>query len=159
MKRVFFTIFLLLTVGLLSFAQEDSILLNTPLTKRLQEFNVSIGIVSIEELKKNFPRAYSLLEKHNGTPTKYDTHHLAVAIWKKEGDRIVYLSDFKVEAEVRSPLLRAQKRELHKYPHQYGDNFGGWFQMEEEGLYAVNVYITDSSGRKWKVNFDYMLKR
>ncbi|MDM7267517.1 MAG: hypothetical protein P3W89_007870, partial [Aquificaceae bacterium] len=57
-----------------------------------------------------------------------------------------------------SPILRAQRRELHKYPHQYGDNFGGWFQMGESGLYSINLYIKDDSGKTWKVNFDYMLQ-
>ncbi|MEJ5338593.1 MAG: hypothetical protein ACK42C_00780 [Aquificaceae bacterium] len=149
---------LLFAFVVFSSAQEDEILIKTPLTKRLEEFNVSIGVVSIDELKKTFPRAYSLLEKHNGVPAKHDTHHLAVAIWKKQGDKIVYLSDFKVEAEVRSPILRAQKRELHKYPHTHGDNFGGWFQMAERGLYSINVYIKDSKGKTWKVNYDYMLQ-
>ncbi|MCX8164694.1 MAG: hypothetical protein N3D14_04795 [Aquificaceae bacterium] len=143
---------------LFSFAQEDEIIIKTPLTKRLERFNVSIGVVSIEELKKTFPRAYSLLEKHNGTPTKHDTHHLAVSIWKKEGDRIVYLSDFKVEAEVRSPILRAQQKSLSKYPHTHGENFGSWFQMTEKGLYSINLYIRDVSGKTWKVSYDYMLQ-
>ncbi|MEN3028853.1 MAG: hypothetical protein ABDH29_06530 [Aquificaceae bacterium] len=140
-----------------SFAQEEEILIKTPLTKRLESFNVSVGVVSIEELKKTFPRAYALLEKHNGTPTKHDTHHLAVSLWKKEGDKIVYLSDFKVEAEVRSPLLRAQQKQLSKYPHTHGENFGGWFQMAEKGLYSINLYIR-SDGKTWKVNYDYMLQ-
>ncbi len=149
----------ILTFLALAFAQdENDVLIKTPLTKRLGDFNVSIGIVSIDELKRTFPRAYSLLEKHNGVPTKHDTHHLAVAIWKKEGDKIVYLSDFNVEAEVRSPILRAQKKELHKYPHTHGENFGGWFQMGEKGLYSINVYIKDSKGKTWKVNYDYMLQ-
>ncbi len=155
MVRYLIYLFILLSFA---FAQEDSVLIKTPLTKRLKDFNVSIGIVSIEELKKSFPRAYALLEKHNGTPQRYDTHHLAVAIWKKEGDKIVYLSNYKVEAEVRSPILRAQRRELHKYPHQYGDNYGGWFQMEEKGLYSINLYIRDEGGRTIRVNFDYMLQ-
>ncbi len=155
MVRYFLIIFTLL---FFAFAQEDDVLIKTPLTKRLEEFNVSIGIVSVDELKKTFPRAYSLLEKHNGVPAKHDTHHLAVAIWKKEGDKIVYLSNFKVEAEVRSPILRAQKKELHKYPHTHGDNFGGWFQMEEKGLYSINIYIKDEKGKTWKVNYDYMLQ-
>lgn len=141
-----------------SSAQEDEILIKTPLTKRLEEFNVSIGVVSIDELKNTFPRAYNLLEKHNGVPAKHDTHHLAVALWKKQGDKIVYLSDFKVEAEVRSPILRAQKKDLRKYPHTHGENFGGWFQMAEKGLYSINVYIKDSRGKTWKVNYDYMLQ-
>ena len=89
---------IIFTLLFLAFAQEDDVLIKTPLTKRLEEFNVSIGVVSIDELKKTFPRAYSLLEKHNGVPAKHDTDHLAVAIWKKEGDKIVYLSNFKVEA-------------------------------------------------------------
>jgi len=149
---------IIFTLLFLAFAQEDDVLIKTPLTKRLEEFNVSIGIVSVDELKKTFPRAYSLLEKHNGVPAKHDTHHLAVAIWKKEGDKIVYLSNFKVEAEVRSPILRAQKKELHKYPHTHGDNFGGWFQMGEKGLYSINIYIKDEKGKTWKVNYDYTLQ-
>lgn len=155
MVRYFLIIFTLL---FLAFAQEDDVLIKTPLTKRLEEFNVSIGVVSVDELKKTFPRAYSLLEKHNGVPAKHDTHHLAVAIWKKEGDKIVYLSNFNVEAEVRSPILRAQKKELHKYPHTHGDNFGGWFQMGEKGLYSINIYIKDEKGKTRKVNYDYMLQ-
>ncbi|MCS6957712.1 MAG: hypothetical protein RMK75_04550 [Aquificaceae bacterium] len=150
--------FYLFVLIMFSFAQEEEILIKTPLTKRLEDFNVSIGVVSIEELKKTFPRAYALLEKHNGVPSKHDTHHLAVAIWKKEGNRIVYLSEFKVEAEVRSPILRAQRRELHKYPHQHGDNFGGWFQMGEKGLYSINLYIKNDKGKTWKINYDYMLQ-
>lgn len=150
-------IYLFLLVAV-SFAQEEEVIIKTPLTKKLKDFNVSVGVVSIEELKRTFPRAYELLEKHNGVPQRYDTHHLAVAIWKKEGEKVVYLSNYKVEAEVRSPILRAQRRELHKYPHQYGDNFGGWFQMEERGLYSINLYIKDEKGKVWKVNFDYMLQ-
>ena len=38
------------------------------------------------------------------------------------------------------------------------DNFGGWFQMGETGLYSINLYIKDEKGRTWKVNFDYMLQ-
>lgn len=151
-------VLVLFAIALLSYAQEEDVLIKTPLTKRLDNFNVSIGVVGIEELKKTFPRAYNLLEKYNGAPTKHDTHHLAVAIWKKEGDKIVYLSNFKVEAEVRSPILRAQKKELHKYPHTHGDNFGGWFQMGERGLYSINIYIKDDKGKTWKVNYDYMLQ-
>ncbi len=149
---------IIFTLLFLAFAQEDDVLIKTPLTKRLEEFNVSIGVVSIDELKKTFPRAYSLLEKHNGVPAKHDTHHLAVAIWKKEGDKIVYISNFKVEAEVRSPILRAQRKELHKYPHTHGDNFGGWFQMGEKGIYSINIYIKDEKGKTWKVNYDYTLQ-
>ncbi|MCS6998175.1 MAG: hypothetical protein RMH93_03035 [Aquificaceae bacterium] len=151
-----YVLYLLLFV-VFSFAQEEDILIKTPLTKRLEGFNVSIGVVSIEELKKTFPRAYALLEKHNGTPTKHDTHHLAVSLWKKEGDKVVYLSNFKVEAEVRSPLLRAQQKSLSLYPHTHGENFGGWFQMAEKGLYSINLYIR-SGGKTWKVNYDYMLQ-
>ncbi|RMH80751.1 MAG: hypothetical protein D6674_02555 [Acidobacteria bacterium] len=149
--------FLLGILGL-SLAQEEDVLIKTPLTKKLPDMNVSLGIISIEELKRSFPRAYSLLEKHHGSPTKYDTHHLAVALWREEGDRVTYLSNYRVEAEVRSPLLRAQRKDLHKYPHQHGDNFGGWFQMAEKGLYSVNVYIRDEKGKVRKLNFDYLLQ-
>lgn len=142
----------------LCLAQEEEIIVKTPLTKKLKDFNVSVGIVSIEELKNSFPRAYAHLEKHSGVPQRYDTHYLAVALWKKEGDKIVYLSDYKVEAEVRSPILRAQRKELHRYPHQHGENFGSWFQMEDKGLYSINLYIKDEKGKIWKVKFDYMLQ-
>ena len=46
MIRYLTYLFILLS---LAFAQEDSVLIKTPLTKKLKDFNVSIGIVSIEE--------------------------------------------------------------------------------------------------------------
>lgn len=58
MVRYFLIIFTLL---FLAFAQEDDVLIKTPLTKRLEEFNVSIGIVMLT-VSKTFLRAYSLLE-------------------------------------------------------------------------------------------------
>ena len=140
----------------LAVAQEDDVVLKTPLTKRLPDVNVSIGVVEITEIKEKFPRAYELLVKHHGQPTKYDTHHLAVSIWKKEGEKVVYLSDYKVGAEVRSPILRSQMKSLNKYPHQYGDNYGNWFQMSEKGLYSINVHIEGKDGKKRVVNFDYL---
>ncbi|RMH03009.1 MAG: hypothetical protein D6699_05380 [Aquificota bacterium] len=152
--------FLLLLVGLvgISLAQED-VLVKTPLTKRLQDMNISLGVVSIEELKQVFPRAYELLVKKEGPPTKYDTHHVAVALWKEEGGKVSYLSGYDVEIEVRSHLLRSQRKSAHKYPHQYGENYGAWFQMAEKGLYSINVYIKEpKTGKVRKVNFDYLLQ-
>ncbi|MFN3947583.1 MAG: hypothetical protein ACK4LA_05775 [Aquificaceae bacterium] len=109
-----FLIFLIILVSL-SLAQEEDILIKTPLVKKLEDFNVSVGIVSIEELKKNFPRAYALLEKHHGAPLKYDTH-------------------------------------------QYGENYGGWFQMAEKGPYSINLYIKGKEGKTRKVNLQYNLE-
>ncbi len=149
----------LLVLGLvtsLAFSQEEEIIVKTPLTKKLSDMNVSIGVISIGELKTNFPRSYQLLVKHHGEPTKYDTHHLAVSLWKKEGENIVYISDYKVEAEVRSPLLRSSLKPLNKYKHQHGDNYGNWFQMLDKGLYSINIHIEDKSGKKKLINFDYL---
>ncbi len=139
-----------------SLAQEDDVLLKTPLTKKLPDMNVSIGVIEIKEVKEKFPRAYELLRKHHGEPTKYDTHHLAVSLWKEEKGKIVYISDYKASAEVRSPLLRSQMKTLGKYPHQHGDNYGHWFQMSDKGLYSINIYIYDKEGRRRMVNFDYL---
>ncbi len=138
-------------------AQEDEVL-KTPLTKKLKDMNVSIGLISIKEVQSTFPRAYQLLVKSHGEPSKYDTYHLAVALWREENGKIVYLSNYKVEAEVRSPILRAERKTLTKYPHQYGDNYGGWFQISEIGLYSINIYITDEKGKTIRVNFDYLLQ-
>jgi hypothetical protein len=150
-------LFLILLLLPLVYAQEDEIL-KTPLTKRLTNMNVSIGVISIQELKSTFPRAYELLVKSHGEPKAYDTHHLAVALWREEKDNVKYLSDYKVEAEVRSPLLRAERKPLTKYPHQYGDNYGGWFQMSDKGLYSINIYIKDDKGKVLRVNFDYFMQ-
>lgn len=106
----FLLIFLLI---FLAYAQEDEIL-KTPLTKRLTNMNVSIGVMSIQELKSAFPRAYELLVKSHREPKAYDTHHLAVALWREEKGSIKYLSNYTVEAEVRSPLLRAERKPLTK---------------------------------------------
>ncbi len=147
----------LFTLLYLAYAQEDEIL-KTPLTKKLPNMNVSIGIVSIEELGNTFPRAYELLVKSHGEPKPYDTHHLAVALWREENGKVVYFSNYSVEAEVRSPILRAERKPLTKYPHQYGDNYGGWFQMSDKGLYSINVYIKDSKGKTMRVSFDYLMQ-
>jgi len=152
-KLMYLVVLLLISIV---YAQDD--ILKTPLTKKLPNMNVSIGIVSIEELKKGFPRAYQILVKSHSEPKPYDTHHLAVAVWKEEGGKVVYLSNYTVEAEVRSPILRAERKTLSKYPHQYGDNYGGWFQMAERGLYSINVYIKDTNGKLIKVNFDYFMQ-
>ncbi len=150
---------LMVWLGLLvsfSLAQEDDALLKTPMTKKLPDMNVSIGVVEIKGIKEKFPRAYEILKKHYGEPTKYDTHHLAVSLWKEEKGKIVYISDYKVSAEVRSPLLRSQMKTLDTYPHQYGNNYGHWFQMSDRGLYSINVYIYDKKGKRRTVNFDYL---
>ncbi|ADC89236.1 hypothetical protein Thal_0602 [Thermocrinis albus DSM 14484] len=154
--RRYYLLLLLLMITFLR-AQEEKVL-TTPLTARLHDMNVSIGVVSIDELKTSFPRAYNLLVQYHGEPKRNETHHLAVAIWKQEGQKIVYLSNYRVDAEVRSPLLRAQRKHLSKYPHQYGDNYGGWFEMSDRGLYSINVYITDDKGRTRRVSFDYLLQ-
>jgi hypothetical protein len=146
----------LLVLFALAFGQEEDIILKTPLTKKLDKYNVSIGVVGIEELKERFKRAYDLLVKHHGEPSKYDTHHLAVSLWKEEGGKIIYLSNYKVEAEVRSPLLRSQRKVLTKYPHQQGENYGEWFQMNDRGLYSITIYITEEKGKVKKVQFDYL---
>ena len=130
----------------------------TPLTKKVDSFYVSIGVFSIAELKQRFERAYNLLVKHHGKPSTSDTHHVAVSIWKQEGDKSTYLSDFTVSAEVRSPILRAVRKKLTKYPHQHGDNFGGWFDMSDRGLYHIAVIIKDKEGKVRRVDFDYLLQ-
>ncbi len=156
-ERIASVLFFLLAMLPFALAQDDEIL-KTPLTKKLPNMNVSIGVISIEEVRKTFPRAYELLVRSHGEPKPYDTHHLAVALWKEEGGKVIYLSNYTVEAEVRSPLLRAERKILTKYPHQYGDNYGGWFQMSDKGLYSINVYIKDSNGKVTRVNFDYFMQ-
>ncbi|MFN3814161.1 MAG: hypothetical protein ACK4SM_06025 [Aquificaceae bacterium] len=138
-------------------AQEDDIL-KTPSTKRLKDMNVSIGLISIRDIQSTFPRAYQLLVKSHGEPGKYDTYHLAVALWREENGKVMYFSNYKVEAEVRSPILRAERKTLTTYPHQYGNNYGGWFQMSDRGLYSISIYITDDKGKTLRVNFDYFLQ-
>jgi hypothetical protein len=146
MRRVSLKILgVLLILFALSFGQEEDSILKTPLTKKLDKYNVSIGVMGIEELKERFKRAYDLLVKHHGEPSKYDTHYLAVSLWKE-----------KVEAEVRSPLPRSQRKVLTKYPHQQGDNYGEWLQMNDRGLYSITIYITEEKGRTKKVQFDYL---
>ena len=130
----------------------------TPLTKKVNDYYVSIGIFSISELEQRFARAYKFLVKHHGKPSSTDTHHLAVSIWKQENGKTVYLSDMTVSAEVRSPILRAVRKKLTKYPHQYGDNFGGWFDMSDRGLYHIAVIIKDKEGKVRRVDFDYLLQ-
>jgi hypothetical protein len=146
----------LLVLFALAFGQEGDSVLKTPLTKKLDKYNVSIGVVGIEELKERFKRAYDLLVKYHGEPSKYDTHHLAVSIWKEDEGKIIYFSNYKVEAEVRSPLLRSQRKVLTKYPHQQGENYGEWFQMNDRGLYSITIYITEEKGKVKKVQFDYL---
>ncbi len=85
----------LLILIALSFGQEEDSILKTPLTKKLDKYNVSIGVVGIEELKERFKRAYDLLVKHHGEP------------------------------------------------HQQGENYGEWFQMNDRGLYSITIYITE----------------
>jgi len=84
----------LLILFALSFGQEEDSILKTPLTKKLDKYNVSIGVVGIEELKERFKRAYDLLVKHHWEPSKYDPHHLAVSLWKEEGGKLIYLSNY-----------------------------------------------------------------
>jgi hypothetical protein len=131
--------------------------LSTPLTKKVNDYYVSIGVMNIQELKKGFPRAYKLLVKHHGEPGARDTHHLAVSIWKQDNGEFKYISDFTVEAEVRSQLIRAVRKRLDKYPHQYGDNFGAWFDMSDKGLYHITVIIHED-GKSKKVDFDYLIQ-
>jgi len=150
------TLNVLLALFALSFGQEEDSVLKTPLTKKLDKYNVSIGVVGIEELKEKFKRAYDLLVKHHGELSKYDTHHLAVSLWKEEGGKVIYLSNYKVEAEVRSPLLRTQRKALTNHLHQQGENYGEWFQMNDRGLYSITIYITEEKGRTKKVQFDYL---
>ena len=85
----------LLVLIALSFGQEEDSILKTLLTEKLEKYNVSIGVVGIEELKERFKRAYDLLVKHHGEP------------------------------------------------HQQGDNYGEWFQMNDGELYLITIYITE----------------
>ncbi len=156
MKKLGSLIIAVLVMFVVGKAQETQAL-STPLTKKVNDYYVSIGVMSIEELKSGFPRAYKLLVKHHGEPKARDTHHLAVSIWKQEGGEFKYLSNFKVEAEVRSQLMRAVRKKLDKYPHQYGDNFGEWFDMSDKGLYHITVIIHEN-GKTKTVDFDYLIQ-
>lgn len=140
-----------------SLAGEKQGVVPTPLTKKVDSYYVSIGIFSIADLEERFARAYKFLVKHHGKPSKTDSHHLAVSIWKQEKGKTVYLSDFEVSAEVRSPIFRAVRKKLTKYPHQYGDNFGGWFDMSDKGLYHIAVIIKEG-GKTRRVDFDYLMQ-
>ncbi len=157
MKKIKGLIFLLLITLTVGLKAEEVAALSTPLTKKVNDYYVSIGVMSIGELKSNFPRAYKLLVKHHGEPGKRDTHHVAVSIWKQENGEFKYISNVKVEAEVRSQLMRAVRKELGKYPHQYGDNFGAWFDMSDKGLYHITVVIHED-GKKRVVDFDYLMQ-
>ncbi len=148
---------LLLFVGFKAVSAQEETVVPTPLTKNVGDYYVSIGVFSIEDLQRNFPRAYKLLVKHHGEPSDKDTHHLAVSIWKRENGKIVYLSGYEVEAEVRSPIFRAVRKKLSRYPHQYGDNYGGWFDMSDKGLYHIAVIIKEAGGEK-RVTFDYLIQ-
>ncbi len=161
MKRLFALAllggFLLLSGFAVRAEERPRVVVPTPLTKRVNDYYVSIGVFSISELEKRFPRAYKLLVKHHGEPGERDTHHLAVSVWRQKGDGIEYISDLKVEAEVRSPILRAVRKKLNRYPHQYGDNFGGWFDMSDKGLYHIAVMIY-KDGKVRRVDFDYLIQ-
>ncbi|RLJ69895.1 hypothetical protein BCF55_0153 [Hydrogenivirga caldilitoris] len=150
-------LFLLLGVKETRAAEDGGVVVPTPLTKNLGDYYVSIGVFSIAQLEKNFPRAYNLLVKHHGKPTPNQTHHLAVSLWKEENGKITYLSNYEVEAEVRSPIFRATREKLSKYPHQYGDNYGGWFDMSDKGLYHIAIIIHEN-GKTRKVTFDYLMQ-
>ena len=152
-----FLVFLgILVLGFGAWAGEG-VAVPTPLTKDLGDFYVSIGVMPIKELKKSFPRAYKLLVKYHGEPSDKDTHHLAVSVWKNKDGKTEYISSLEVSAEVRSPIFRAQRKKLDKYPHQFGDNFGGWFDMSDKGLYHIAVIIKSGDGTK-KVTFDYLMQ-
>ncbi len=156
MKRLSVLV-LLIFLTLAGVKAQDKDALSTPLTKKVDGYYVSIGVVEIAQLKDSFPRAYRLLVKHHGKPAASDTHHVAVSIWRQEGKEFRYLSDFDVEAEVRSQLMRAERKKLGRYPHQYGDNYGAWFNMSDKGLYHISVIIKDG-GREKKVDFDYLIQ-
>ena len=85
----------LLVLIALSFGQEEDSILKTLLTEKLEKYNVSIGVVGIEELKERFKRVYDLLVKHHGEP------------------------------------------------HQQGEDYGEWFQMNDGELYLITIYITE----------------
>ncbi|WP_457599847.1 hypothetical protein [Hydrogenivirga sp.] len=150
-------VFLFLTGKTGLSTEHESVIVPTPLTKNVGDYFVSIGVFSIAELEKSFPRAYKLLVKHHGKPGKNHTHHLAVSIWKQDKGKVVYLSEYEVEAEVRSPIFRATRKKLSKYPHQYGDNYGGWFDMSDKGLYHIAVIIHEN-GKTKRVAFDYLIQ-
>ncbi len=160
MRRSIFVLLwglLFLVVPVLSTAEERGVLVPTPLTKNVGDYYVSIGVMPISQLKSQFPRAYNLLVKYHGEPSEKDTHHLAVSVWKEKEGGFKYLSGFTVEVEVRSPIFRATRKKLSKYPHQYGDNYGGWFDMSDKGLYHIAVIIHED-GKTRKVDFDYLVQ-
>ncbi len=152
MWRLLLPIFILIWVA---GAEEASV--PTPFTKSVGGYKVSIGVMPISEIRERFPRSYRLLVKYHGEPTSKDTHHIAVSVWKEEKGEVKYLSNFEVETEVRSPMLRAVRKKLSKYPHQYGDNYGGWFEMSDRGLYHIAVIIHED-GRTRRVDFDYFVQ-
>jgi len=155
MRKVLFLIPLFLLVGVVFPESVKSSSVPTPFTKDIGDYKVSIGVMPISEIRERFPRAYRLLVKYHGNPGPKDTHHVAVSIWKEEKGGVKYISDLKVEAEVRSPIFRANRKKLSKYPHQLGDNYGGWFDMSDKGLYHIAVIIHED-GKTKRVDFDYL---
>ncbi len=155
MRKILFLFILFFFLGAAYSEKVNGVPVPTPFTKNVGDYNVSIGVMPISELQEKFPRAYKLLVRYHGEPGPKDTHHVAVSIWKEENGGVKYISSFKVEAEVRSPIFRAYRKKLSKYPHQYGDNYGGWFDMSDKGLYHIAVIIHED-GRTRRVDFDYL---
>ena len=159
-RGVIFTVLwgILLSLAIITKAEERGTgLIPTPLTKNLGDVYVSIGVFSIRELEEKLPRTYKFLVKHHGEPKSSATHHVAVSVWNQREGKIEYLSDYKVEVEVRSPIFRAVRKKLTRYPHQYGDNYGGWFDMSDKGLYHIGV-ILRKDGKEKRVSFDYLIQ-
>jgi hypothetical protein len=87
----------LLILFALSFGQEEDGILKTPLTKKLDKYNLSIGVVGIEELKERFKRAYHLLVKYHGEPYQQGENY---GEWFQMNDRELYSITIYITEEI-----------------------------------------------------------
>jgi len=138
---IFVTIWALLSGASYVLAQHE--------TKTVGGLNVTIGITSVEEIKKR-PEGHPELKMHGGPK---GTHHLLIHIEDEKTGKLV--GDASVKATVHNPDGSKTTKALESMAIAGFRDYGNYFDFKELGDYHIEVAVTQTKDAPQKAMFVY----
>ncbi|GEM_PF-6999219 len=122
-------------------------------TKIIDGLRVTLGITSIEEIKKH-PEEHPEIKMHGGPK---GTHHILIHIEDEKTGTVV--GDVSVKATVHNPDGTKTAKTLEPMAIAGFDDYGNYFDFKELGNYHIEVAVTPIKGASKKAVFVYERRR
>lgn len=118
-------------------------------TKTIGGLKVTLGITSVDEIKKH-PEEHPEIRMHGGPK---GTHHLLIHIEDEKTEKVV--GDASVKATVHNPDGSKTTKTLESMTIAGFKDYGNYFDFKELGDYHIEVAITPMKGAPIKAMFVY----